>query len=112
LQSGLGGRKHVRHALQKAGPWVTYHLGADGTESVANTWELMNAGFDGMVHVKPFGCMPEVSAMSVLQRISREHTFPILSVSYDAQTAETGIRTRVEAFADMLHMRAQGRDRA
>ena len=105
LRSGLGGRTHVRHALDKAGPWVTYHLGAEGTESVAKTWELMNAGFDGMVHVKPFGCMPEVSAMSVLQRISREHTFPILFLSFDAQTAEAGVKTRVEAFCDMLQMR-------
>ncbi|MGB4592463.1 MAG: hypothetical protein WBI63_01650 [Coriobacteriia bacterium] len=101
----LGGRKHVRHAIRAAGPWVEYHLGADATESVAKTWELMNAGFDGMVHVKPFGCMPEVSAMSVLQRISREHTFPILFLSYDAQTAEAGVRTRIEAFCDMLAMR-------
>lgn len=105
IAQGVGGRKHVRHALEAAGPWVEYHLGADATESVAKTWELMNAGFDGMVHLKPFGCMPEVSAMSALQRISREHTFPILFLSYDAQTAEAGVQTRVQAFCDMLAMR-------
>jgi len=101
----IGGRKHVRKAIADTGPWVEFHLGADATESVAKTWELMNEGFDGMVHVKPFGCMPEVSAMSMLQRISREYTFPILFMSYDAQTAEAGVRTRVEAFCDMLEMR-------
>jgi predicted nucleotide-binding protein (sugar kinase/HSP70/actin superfamily) len=85
IDHALGGRKFVRHAIADTGPWVEYHLGADATESVAKTWELMNAGFDGMVHVKPFGCMPEVSAMS--------------------QTAEAGVRTRVEAFCDMLEMR-------
>ncbi len=112
IEYGLRSRPHVRALLAEADPWVKYHLGADGTESVAMTWKLMNEGFDGMAHLKPFGCMPEVSAMSVLQRMSREHTFPILFVSYDAQTAETGIRTRVEAFCDMLHMRAQGRHSA
>jgi predicted nucleotide-binding protein (sugar kinase/HSP70/actin superfamily) len=112
IEHGIRSRPHIRALIGEADPWVRYHLGADGTESVAMTWKLLKEGFDGMAHLKPFGCMPEVSAMSVLQRISREHTFPILSVSYDAQTAETGIRTRVEAFADMLHMRAQGRDRA
>ena len=50
----------------------------------------MDEGFDGMVHVKPFGCMPEVTAMSALQRISRERTFPILFMSYDVQTSEHG----------------------
>lgn len=112
IEHGIRSRPHIRSVLGEADPWVKYHLGADGTESVAMTWKLMRDGFDGMAHLKPFGCMPEVSAMSVLQRISREHTFPILFVSYDAQTAETGIRTRVEAFCDMLHMRAQGRNSA
>lgn len=108
IEHGMRGRPHVDKMLRLAGPWVTHHLGADGTESVARTWELMQDGFDGMVHVKPFGCMPEVSAMSALQRIGREHTFPILSISYDAQTAETGIVTRIEAFCDMLAMRRRG----
>lgn len=112
ITHGLAGRKHVRKLLEATGPWVEFHLGADATESVAKTWELMNAGFDGMVHVKPFGCMPEVSAMSALQRISREHVFPILFLSYDAQTAEAGVRTRVEAFCDMLAMRRRRDSRA
>jgi predicted nucleotide-binding protein (sugar kinase/HSP70/actin superfamily) len=105
ITHGIRGRPHVDHMIELAGPWSTHHLGADGTESVARTWQLMREGFDGMVHVKPFGCMPEVSATSALQRIGREHTFPTLSISYDAQTAETGIVTRIEAFCDMLQMR-------
>ncbi|MCE5190291.1 MAG: hypothetical protein LLG08_00680 [Actinomycetia bacterium] len=105
IEHGLAGRTFVRKTIAAAGPWLEFHLGADATESVAKTWELMNEGFDGMVHVKPFGCMPEVSAMSVLQRISREYTFPIMFMSYDAQTAEAGVDTRVEAFCDMLQMR-------
>ena len=112
IEHGVRSRPHLRALLREADPWLKHHLGADGTESVAMTWRLMNDGFDGMAHLKPFGCMPEVSAMSALQRISREHTFPILFVSYDAQTAETGIRTRVEAFCDMLHMRAKENTRA
>lgn len=49
--------------------------------------------------------MPEVSAMGVLQRISREEGFPILFMSYDAQTSEAGVLTRLEAFCDVLSMR-------
>jgi benzoyl-CoA reductase/2-hydroxyglutaryl-CoA dehydratase subunit BcrC/BadD/HgdB len=49
--------------------------------------------------------MPEVSAMSALQRISRETSFPILFLSFDAQTSETGVLTRLEAFCDMLQLR-------
>jgi benzoyl-CoA reductase/2-hydroxyglutaryl-CoA dehydratase subunit BcrC/BadD/HgdB len=53
--------------------------------------------------------MPEVNAMSALQRISRERSFPVLFMSYDAQTSETGVLTRVEAFCDMIEMRRKGK---
>lgn len=46
--------------------------------------------------------------MSALQRISREHAFPVLFMSYDAQSSETGVLTRVEAFCDMIEMRRRG----
>lgn len=108
IEHGMVYRRHQRHMVELGGPYVTHHLGADGTESVGRTYALMKDGFDGMVHLKPFGCMPEVSAMSALQRLSREHTFPVLFMSYDAQTAETGVVTRVEAFCDMLRMRRDG----
>ena len=109
-----GGRKgpaHLRELIAESGDYVRYHLGADGTESVSMTYQLMQQGFDGVLHLKPFGCMPEVNAMASLQRMSREHTFPVLFISYDAQTSETGLKTRLDAFCDMLRMR-KGRDGA
>jgi len=45
--------------------------------------------------------------MGVLQRVSRERSFPILFMSYDAQTSEAGVLTRLEAFCDVLTMRRQ-----
>jgi len=51
--------------------------------------------------------MPEVSAMGALQRISRDRGFPVLFMSYDAQTSEAGVLTRLEAFCDVLSMRRQ-----
>lgn len=107
LFDGLRPRRYIRHMLADAAPYLRYHIGADGTESVARTNALMKEGFDGMVHIKPFGCMPEVNAMSALQRLSRENLFPVLFISYDSQTSETGLQTRLEAFCDMLQMRKQ-----
>jgi predicted nucleotide-binding protein (sugar kinase/HSP70/actin superfamily) len=95
--------------LEDADPYLKYHVGAHGTESVAKTNRLMKDGFDGVLHLKPFGCMPEVNAMAALQRLSREHTFPVLFFSYDAQTSETGVQTRLEAFCDMLRMAKKAR---
>lgn len=105
--AGVKHPRHLKALIEKSGDYVRYHLGADGTESVSMTYQLMQQGFDGVLHLKPFGCMPEVNAMAALQRLSREHTFPVLFLSYDAQTSETGLKTRLDAFCDMLRMRKQ-----
>jgi len=103
--SGRNGPKHLRKLIEMSGPYLHYHIGAHGTESVGLARQFMQDGFDGVLHLKPFGCMPEVNAMTALQRMSRENLFPILFFSYDAQSSETGVRTRLEAFCDMLRMR-------
>jgi predicted nucleotide-binding protein (sugar kinase/HSP70/actin superfamily) len=70
------------------------------------------AGFDGLVHLAPFECVPEpalsgaegVMAQNVLRQLQDD--IPILSLSFDEQTARAGLVTRLEAFADLLHARA------
>jgi len=98
-------KHHTRKFLKYARPYLKYHIGAHGTESVGLTNKLRKEGFDGIIHIKPFGCMPEVNAMSALHRIGREQKFPILYLSFDSQTSETGVKTRLEAFYDMLFMK-------
>ena len=45
--------------------------------------------------------------MPVLQRISEDTSMPILYLSYDTQTSDTGLETRLEAFYDMLAMKKE-----
>ncbi len=81
-----------------------------GPTSTANIWCAKNYavnGFDGIVHVKSAGCTPEIDIMPVLQNISADYKIPILYLTYDAQTSDTGLETRVEAFYDMISMRKQ-----
>jgi predicted nucleotide-binding protein (sugar kinase/HSP70/actin superfamily) len=108
IRNSVRHRSHIAELTRGSSPYVTHFIGAHGTESIVRTLAAVRDGFDGVVHLKPFGCMPEVNAMPALQRISREHTFPILFVSCDAQSAEAGLRTRVEAFTDMLRIREAG----
>jgi len=98
-------KHHKKELLMWAKPYLKYHIGADGTDSVAMANKLRKEGFDGIIHLKPFGCIPEVNAMSALQRLSKEKKFPIIYFSFDSHTSETGIKTRLEAFYDMLKMR-------
>jgi predicted nucleotide-binding protein (sugar kinase/HSP70/actin superfamily) len=88
--------------IRGAKGYAKYYLGADGTHSVAKCRALAKAGCDGVIHVKAFGCTPEVNAMPALNNIKKDFKIPVLFFSFDAQTSETGIKTRLEAFHDML----------
>jgi predicted nucleotide-binding protein (sugar kinase/HSP70/actin superfamily) len=105
LQNLVFGKQRTNKYLKIAKPYLRHHIGAHGTETVGIAIELIEKGFDGLIHIKPFGCVPEVSSMSMLHKISKDLKAPILYFSFDAQTSETGVKTRIEAFYDMLKMK-------
>ena len=79
-----------------------------GPTSTANIWyarECAERGYDGIVHIKSAGCTPEIDVMPVLQNISADYKIPVLYLTYDAQTSDVGLMTRLEAFYDMIDMR-------
>ena len=84
---------------------VTYSMGADASDNVARTVDMCKDGFDGIIHIKSTFCTPEIGAMPVINKICKEYGVPILFMSFDVNTSETGIKTRLEAFYDMLEMR-------
>ena len=43
--------------------------------------------------------------MPVLHNISEDYKIPVLYLTYDSQTSDTGLATRLEAFYDMISMR-------
>ncbi|HAN21727.1 MAG: hypothetical protein A2Y15_00510 [Clostridiales bacterium GWF2_36_10] len=99
--------RQMNKILNNAGKYLKYTIGADGTDSVEKSKALAERGYDGIIHVKPFGCIPEVNAMPMLMNISNDYKIPILYFSFDSQTSETGVKTRLEAFYDMLIMRKE-----
>lgn len=79
-----------------------------GPTSTANLWcarDYAERGFDGIIHVKSAGCTPEIDLVPVLQNISKDYKVPFLYLTYDSQTSDTGLMTRLEAFYDMIQMR-------
>ena len=62
-------------------------------------------GFDGILHIKSANCTPEIDIMPVLQNISADYKVPVLYLTYDSQTSDVGLMTRLEAFYDMIEMR-------
>ena len=87
---------------KKAFPYLNSGVGGHGLFTVAQMIEYAEKKFDGIIHLLPFGCMPETSVRPLLQKIKKEKKIPFLSLSIDEQTIDTGLETRLEAFVDLL----------
>jgi predicted nucleotide-binding protein (sugar kinase/HSP70/actin superfamily) len=99
-------KKHkIKKYLRKSKKYIKYRLGADATESVALSLELAKKNYDGIIHIKSFGCTPEINAMPIMSKISNEYKIPIIYFSFDSQDNEVGVNTRLEAFYDMIQNR-------
>jgi predicted nucleotide-binding protein (sugar kinase/HSP70/actin superfamily) len=89
--------------------YARYNMGATCMATIDRALYCARRGYDGVIHVKSFGCTPEMDVIPVLQNISADYKMPIIYLSYDSQTSEAGIQTRLEAFYDMIMMRKEGR---
>ncbi|MDD4519135.1 MAG: CoA protein activase, partial [Limnochordia bacterium] len=98
-------KAYQRRLSKECSPYLNHFVGGHGLETVAHTVQMAKAGFDGVVHILPFTCMPEIVAQSVLQQVSRDMNFPVLTLVVDEHTGEAGFATRLEAFVDLINRR-------
>ena len=99
-------KAHTRKYLARvARPYLQNPVGGHALDSVAHTILCARAGFDGMIHLCPAGCMPEVSIRPILAAVSGDLGIPVLELSFDEHTGTAGTVTRLEAFTDILLQR-------
>jgi predicted nucleotide-binding protein (sugar kinase/HSP70/actin superfamily) len=80
-------------------PYLKRDIGGDGWESVGE--KVLHANeYDGLVHLAPFTCMPEIVAQNIMP--STKEDIPVLTIICDEQLAKPGVLTRLEAFVDLL----------
>lgn len=97
--------RETKKAMRKAKQYMKYQMGADASNNVYWAKYLCEKGYDGIIHIKSSFCTPEIGILPILQKISQEYDVPMIFFSFDANTSEVGIQTRVEAFYDMIEMR-------
>ena len=91
-----------------ARPYLSQHVGGDGWQSVGE--KVLHAkDLDGLVHIEPFGCLPEIMARNIMPSTKEE--LPVLNLIFDEHTAKTGVVNRLEAFVDMLYRKKRGKVR-
>ena len=96
----------TKHMLRKTKKYCKYTLGADGLDNVYRTIKL-SKNYDGIIHTKPFGCTPEIGAIPIIKKVANERKIPIIFFSYDSETSNEGIITRLEAFYDLIKFRKE-----
>ena len=97
--------KEVKKYLKYASEYIKYRMGADAHDNIGRTKYLCTHDYDGIIHIKSSFCTPEIGAMPVINKICKEYNVPIIYFSFDSNTSEVGIKTRIEAFYDMIEMR-------
>lgn len=100
-------KKKIKKYLKYAKEYVKYKMGADAADNIARTKYLCEEKYDGIIHIKSSFCTPEIGAMPIINKICKKYNVPVLFFSFDSATSEVGIKTRIEAFYDMLEMRRE-----
>lgn len=88
---------------RKINPYLKSTVGGHGRDAIYEMLDYIKKDSDGIIHLLPFGCMPETTIRPILEKIHLESGVPFLSLSLDEQVAEAGINTRIEAFVDVVN---------
>ncbi len=94
----------LRHKkiTRAARPYLRDLVGGHGLDSIGLTALAPREGVEGVIHLWPFTCMPEIIAQSILTRVTKDSGLPLLTIIINEQTGEAGINTRLESFAHIL----------
>lgn len=96
------GETHLERAERMAKPYLTRDIGGDSLECVSDVAYADERGIDGIIHISPFTCMPEIMTQNIFPSMREDCSIPILALIMDEQTGKAGYITRLEAFVDLM----------
>ncbi|MTI60788.1 MAG: CoA protein activase [Firmicutes bacterium] len=92
----------MRKIKKAAENYLDSFVGGHGLDSIGNTVRYARVGYDGVIQLAPFTCMPEIISQTILPSVSKKEKIPVLSLFFDEHTGDAGLQTRIEAFVDLL----------
>ena len=96
------GETHLQRANRLAKPYLMRDIGGDALECVSDVAYANERGIDGIIHISPFTCMPEIMSQNIFPSMRENCEIPILPLIMDEQTGKAGYLTRIEAFVDLM----------
>jgi predicted nucleotide-binding protein (sugar kinase/HSP70/actin superfamily) len=96
---------HGEKVKRFAREFLIRDVGGDALESIGDAINAKNSQSDGVIHLLPFTCMPEIISQNILNKVAKEKDIPVLSLIMDEFTGKAGLVTRLEAFVDLAKRR-------
>ena len=96
------GETHLERAERLARPYLKRGIGGDALECVSDVAYADERNIDGIIHISPFTCMPEIMSQNIFPAMREDCDIPILALVMDEQTGRAGYITRLEAFVDLM----------
>lgn len=90
----------VREAMTIIPKWVYWSMGKEVVTSAHVFFK--DDSIDGVINICSATCGPDSFTNDLIRKRLNQRRKPYMSLSLDEHTSDVGIRTRVEAFVDML----------
>jgi len=94
---------HRDRCVRYAKDYMKRPIGGECIETIGDAVYAAKHGVDGVIHIMPFSCMPEIVSQNILAKVSKNENLPVLTLVLDEQTGKTGYITRIEAFIDLVN---------
>lgn len=93
---------HKERAKRTAKPYLKRVIGGECVESIGDAVYASEKEIDGVLHLSPFNCVPEIISQCILPHISNREKIPVMTLLMDEHTGKSGVLTRLEAFVDLI----------
>ncbi len=95
------GMAHMEKTLTRHDLY-SFALGTEACLSIAGIMEYMQGGYNGVVNVYPFTCMPSTITSSIMRPIMNRNKIPFLDAAYDG-TYQPGREAAIRTFMYQAH---------
>lgn len=106
------GETHLERAERLAKPYLMRDIGGDALECISDVAYADERKIDGIIHISPFTCMPEIMSQNIFPSMREDCDIPILALIMDEQTGRAGYITRLEAFVDLMRRKKRKESRS
>lgn len=93
---------HNPDIIKKDFFWSTGDKSMNFINSVSEKSEV-----DGIIYLSSFGCGPDAFVLPFLRKCAENNETLFIDLSFDEHTGEEGVKTRVEAFVEMIRRKKE-----